>query len=179
MVNRRFYSYLALLMFIAVFAGVAFVYADSDDEYYGNGALVGYLKLPASEVNLGALRTDPANPRRCYFEAIDVMPITYKCEKVKHGADRPKLWEVRISGDDFRNGSDIIPISQLRWRVPGGGYRNMPSQGGWETIDESTNYKGQERFAEHIKPISLYLPLTNDEYAGTYQGTFKATIIFF
>ncbi|HEX2953700.1 MAG TPA: hypothetical protein VHR47_06920 [Bacillota bacterium] len=181
MVRRHIRSYLGILIIVAVFAGTLFVYADSNDEYYENGRSLGYLRLPAFSVDLGPLRTDPTDPRgrRCFFEAIDVMPVTYKCDKVKHGADRPKDWEVRISGDDFRNGSEVIPISQLRWRVTGGSYRNMPSQGSWDIIDDATNYTGKERYAEHTKPLSLFLSLTNDEYAGTYQGTFYATLIFF
>ena len=154
--------------------------AGSYGNFYFHG-LAGYLRLPSQGIDFGAPKPDPSDPkrRRIYFEAINVMPVTYRAYRwviTTYNAN----WEVKISGDDFSNGADLIPISQLQWKIRGGNYRKMPAQGDWDSLDSSANYKTiEEKSAEHTVPISFYFPMTNDEYGGTYQGKFYATLVFY
>lgn len=136
---------------------------------------VGTVTLSVTAVSLGDMKKDPTDPRgrRGYFECIDGFPVVFQ------GYGRSKhAWEVQIYAEDFRNEyGDTIPVSRLRWRRPQDVYRLMPGVGSYDRLAASSDYNGNHRWERHQIPLSFYLSLTGDEYAGNYQSTVYVSIV--
>lgn len=137
----------------------------------------GWIALPGQSISLGNIKRDPTDPRgrRAYFEAVNALVVNFQ------GHTRKKdSWEVQIYAEDFHNETgDRIPVSQLQWRIPNGPYQIMPGGGYYTVLAASVDYKGNDRWDVHSIPLSLHLKLTNDEYAGEYQSTVYASMIFY
>lgn len=143
--------------------------------FYTETTGAGMVMLSATPVSLGPMRVDPTDPRgrRNYYETVNGFPVVFQ------GYERSKnAWEVHIYADDFRNETgDVIPVSQLRWRTPDGVYQAMAGLGDYHVLAASRDYSGNHRWSVHTIPVSFYLSLTGDEYAGTYESTVYVSIV--
>ncbi|HHW13079.1 MAG TPA: hypothetical protein GXX33_08785, partial [Firmicutes bacterium] len=76
-----------------------------------------------TEIALSVPVVDLGEPRRengrLYYERINAVQVDYRCNIQTD-------WEVRISAEDFRDGTRTIPITRLQWRTEDGIYRDMP-----------------------------------------------------
>lgn len=102
------------------------------------------------------------------YERQNAVTVSFRCNA--HAS-----WEVRLSGTDFSNGDQKIPITQLFWRKSSSGYLAMPGAGAYAVVARDRDYPGHGA-NWHDESISYRLELTGDEYEGTYSATLTYTL---
>lgn len=106
--------------------------------------------------------------RSLYYERLDAVTVSFRCN-----AKTP--WEVRLTGTDFVNGNNVIPITQLSWKKSASSYKTMPLSESYAVVASDANYPGHGA-NWHDEDISYRLVLTGDEYEGTYNATLTYTL---
>ncbi|MBA2132654.1 hypothetical protein [Capillibacterium thermochitinicola] len=125
-----------------------------------------------TEIALSVPVVDLGEPRRengrLYYERINAVQVDYRCNIQTD-------WEVRISAEDFRDGTRTIPITRLQWRTEDGIYRDMPASGSYLVLARKRDHQPRAG-VKHSKKISYRLELRGDEWGGTYSAPITYTL---